>query len=119
VENEGTKKAWLLLLHVLGKLEIACIVRLRSTKKRLTISGQPCVVILWKFFLVPRIVKSRSQCPNSAVFVENVTILPGTVVTPKEKLEKVDVLINLGLECTQNISYRELFLNKKANSEGF
>ncbi len=38
---------------------------------------------------------------------------------PKEKLEKVDILINLGLECTQNISYRELFLKKEANLEGF
>lgn len=38
---------------------------------------------------------------------------------PKEKLEKVDILINLGIGCSQNISYRELFLKKKANSEGF
>lgn len=28
--------------------------------------------------MVPRIVKSRSQCPISAVFVENVEVLPGT-----------------------------------------
>lgn len=38
---------------------------------------------------------------------------------PEEKLEKVDILINLGLQCTQNISFRELFLKKKANFEGF
>jgi len=34
VENEGTKKAWLLLLPVLGKPEPAYIVRLQSTKKK-------------------------------------------------------------------------------------
>jgi len=33
---------------------------------------------MWKSFLVPRIVKSRSQCPKNTLFVENVTILPGT-----------------------------------------
>jgi len=38
---------------------------------------------------------------------------------PKEKIEKVDILINWGIECSQNISYRELFLKKEANSEGF
>ncbi len=33
---------------------------------------------MWQFYLVPQIVKSRFQCPKTPVFVENVTILPGT-----------------------------------------
>jgi hypothetical protein len=46
--------------------------------------------ILWKFYLVPRIIKSRSQCPNYAIFVENVTILPGTVVVVERMLCLID-----------------------------
>ena len=38
---------------------------------------------------------------------------------PAEKLEKVDILFNLGLSCTKNITYRELFLKKNANFGGF
>jgi len=34
--------------------------------------------IMWKFFLVPRIVKSRFQWLKKPVFLENVTVLPGT-----------------------------------------
>jgi hypothetical protein len=48
--------------------------------------ANPALWILWKFFLVPRIVKSSSHCPNSAIFVENVTILPGTVVPEIPKI---------------------------------
>ncbi len=36
---------------------------------------------MWKAYLVFQIVKSRSQCPISAVSVENVEVLPGTYNT--------------------------------------
>jgi hypothetical protein len=32
---------------------------------------------------------------------------------PHDKLKKVDILLNLGLSCSQNIRFRETFLQKK------
>ena len=34
--------------------------------------------ILWIFYPVPAIVKSRSECPKNPLFMENVELLPGT-----------------------------------------
>ena len=39
------------------------------------------VWILWKSYLVPRTLKSRSQCIKSPLFMENVEVLPGTTNT--------------------------------------
>jgi len=34
--------------------------------------------IMWISYLVPTIAKSRSECPKSLLFMENVEVLPGT-----------------------------------------
>lgn len=54
------------------------------------------------------------------VFIEGFVNLFSFVMNlPVEKLEKVGILLDLGLECTQILRYRDAFMRNRDVSEGF
>jgi hypothetical protein len=79
--------------------------------KKLPDKGNPMERVNRIHFYLTRFFFAQS-CFDSNSIEGFINFLSFVMNPPKEKLEKVDILINLGLECTQNITYRELFLKK-------